>query len=88
MLSFLQAGSFPAPPAFLDDSFTSVSLVNSKVGDSFIQDTLSMRCPMLRVSLGMHRRTRLTVWVWWGSGTRSIRVLSTDRVYLRAGDSV
>eukprot|EP00903_Cladosiphon_okamuranus_P006512 g6364.t1 len=42
------AGSFPAPPAFLDDSFTSVSLANSKVGDSFIQDTLSMRCPMLR----------------------------------------
>ncbi|CAM9370368.1 unnamed protein product [Ectocarpus fasciculatus] len=42
------AGSFPAPPAFLDRSFTSVSLVNSKIGDSFIRDTLSMRCPMLR----------------------------------------
>eukprot|EP00752_Nemacystus_decipiens_P003939 g3607.t1 len=42
------AGSFPAPPAFLDDSFTSVSLANSKVGDAFIRDTLSMRCPMLR----------------------------------------
>ncbi|CAM9102873.1 unnamed protein product [Scytosiphon promiscuus] len=42
------AGSFPAPPAFLDDTFTSVSLANSKIGDSFVQDTLSVRCPMLR----------------------------------------
>ncbi|CAM9566214.1 unnamed protein product, partial [Hapterophycus canaliculatus] len=42
------AGSFPAPPAFLDDTFTSVSLANSKIGDSFVLDTLSVRCPMLR----------------------------------------
>ncbi|CAM9176974.1 unnamed protein product [Ascophyllum nodosum] len=41
-------GSFPAPPAFLDDSFTAVSLANSKIGDSFVRDTLSRRCPMLR----------------------------------------
>ncbi|CAM9904189.1 unnamed protein product [Pylaiella littoralis] len=42
------AGSFPAPKAFLDDSFTSISLTNSKIGDSFVRDTLSVRCPMLR----------------------------------------
>ena len=76
VLPYLQAGSFPTPPAFLDDSFTSVSLVNSKVGDAFIQDTLSMRCPMLQVSLSGWRGC---LEGWAASGTRSARLRSTVR---------
>lgn len=42
------AGSFPAPVSFLDNSFSSISLVGSKVGGGFVRDTLSKRCTMLR----------------------------------------